>query len=342
LNDLYVTLHFDAYTYFIEPQAIKPDIYGLIYNKPLEEDLLDFVTILNLDLNHSIPESVATIQKSIKEGLLKAFGIQEHHLRFSSWMQGILDTIETKLQSLKSDEEYCRLIISTTDAGIQLTFYPPWAPNPILNLRESDQRDFISHEEKLQPRFTASAAVASDFPSSSAHLVKRRDPSKDELGDPCDLHNYLLDSGATQHMTPRLADLENVVEGKKLGVEVADGHIIKCPATGKIKIQMLDDKGNLLEAKLHNVMYVPGLSRRLFSVTRFARHGHYAVFKNGTTSLHFAPSWATVTLTASKFAKAFATNASTTTSPQNVQYHAVPPFCNKDIPEQAKPIPLEL
>jgi hypothetical protein len=38
-----------------------------------------------------------------------------------------------------------------------------------------------------------------------------------------DLHNYLLDSGATQHMTPRLADLEDVVEGRKLGVEVAEG-----------------------------------------------------------------------------------------------------------------------
>jgi hypothetical protein len=35
-------------------------------------------------------------------------------------------------------------------------------------------------------------------------------------------------------MTPCLADLEIMVQGKKLGVEVADGHIIKCPAVGKI------------------------------------------------------------------------------------------------------------
>lgn len=71
--------------------------------------------------------------------------------------------------------------------------------------------------------------------NAKANVVKRKDPPIEELGDPRDLHNYLLDSGATQHMSPRLADLEDVVEGRKLGVEVADEHIIKCPTTGKIR-----------------------------------------------------------------------------------------------------------
>jgi hypothetical protein len=34
-------------------------------------------------------------------------------------------------------------------------------------------------------------------------------------------------------------------------------------------------------------MYVPGLSRRLFSITRFARHGHYNMTCHGGTSLYF-------------------------------------------------------
>jgi len=122
-----------------------------------------------------------------------------------------------------------------------------------------------------------------------ANVVKHKDPGLDELGDPRDLHNYLLDSGATQHMTPHLADLEDVVKGRKLGVEVADGHIIKCLATGKIRINMIDDDGNPIEVKLHDVMYIPGLNRRLFSITCFARHGHHAVFRNAATTLHFAP-----------------------------------------------------
>ncbi len=66
-------------------------------------------------------------------------------------------------------------------------------------------------------------------------------------------------------------------EGLDLSVEVADGHIIKCTKVGKIKISMIDDNGIPMEAILHNVMYVPGLSRSLFLITTFAEHGHKAI-----------------------------------------------------------------
>ncbi len=69
----------------------------------------------------------------------------------------------------------------------------------------------------------------------------------------------------------------DVVEGQKLGVEVADGHVIKHSVTGNIKISMQDDNENWLNATLKEVMYVPGLSRHLFSVTKFAQHGHHAI-----------------------------------------------------------------
>jgi hypothetical protein len=61
-------------------------------------------------------------------------------------------------------------------------------------------------------------------------------------------------------MTPRSADLINVVEGKNLGVEVAVGHIIKCSTTGDVLIKMLDDNGDEFTATLKDVMYIPGLS----------------------------------------------------------------------------------
>jgi hypothetical protein len=68
-------------------------------------------------------------------------------------------------------------------------------------------------------------------------------------------------------MTPRRAYLFDEVEGQNLGVEVADDHIIKCSITGKIQLNMLDDNGNAMDAVLYDIMYVPGLSHRLFSVT---------------------------------------------------------------------------
>ncbi len=222
LNDLYITLHFDAYDFFNNSHVTQLDIYGLLHNKPFEEDLLDYATVINLQLHQTTFELLTTIQQTLKQGLHKAFNITEATARLTSWMKTTGEIIEIKIQSLRSDLQPCTIITSSTDAGLQLTFYPEWAPHPILNLRQSDQRYLISHEQTPDTSVTALAAIASDSKSSSANMVRRKDPSQDEIGDPRDLQNYLLDSGATQHMTPRLDDLEDVVEGKKLGVEVAD------------------------------------------------------------------------------------------------------------------------
>jgi hypothetical protein len=112
---------------------------------------------------------------------------------------------------------------------------------------------------------------------------------------------------------------------------VAVGHIIKCPATGKIRINMIGDDRNPIESKLHDVMYVPGLNRRLFSITRFARHGHYGVFHNVTTTLHFALSWAQVSLLTSHRDQTFVAYSTVTEQhdesnkkENKEKYHSVP------------------
>ena len=42
--------------------------------------------------------------------------------------------------------------------------------------------------------------------------------------------DFLLDSVVIQHITSHQADLFDMVEGQNIGVEVADGHVIKCRA----------------------------------------------------------------------------------------------------------------
>jgi len=128
------------------------------------------------------------------------------------------------------------------------------------------------------------------------YAVMVKDPSLDDIGDLADLNNYLPDSGATQHMTPRQEDLYDAVEGQRLGVEVADGHVICCSTTGKVKISMFDDHGDPLVAKLHGCMYVPGLSRCLFSITRFASNGHRAAITKDNVTLYFGPQACPVTI----------------------------------------------
>ena len=79
------------------------------------------------------------------------------------------------------------------------------------------------------------------------------------IGQPLNLCNWLPDSGASSHLTPHLADLVHVEEELDLGVEVADGHIVKCTARGCVTIDMTDDDGFPLQAQLYDVIYIPGL-----------------------------------------------------------------------------------
>jgi len=129
-----------------------------------------------------------------------------------------------------------------------------------------------------------------------------------------------------------------VVEGQNLRVEVADGHIIKCSITGKIRLAMTDDNGNALNAVLHDIMYVPGLNRRLFSITRFARHGHYATIRSGSTTLYFGEQQLPVTLT-NDGSRPMAADA--TVVDERAQ-HTVPFNCSHDHSANKKRTGLEL
>ncbi len=50
LNDVYVTLHFEAYDFIMNNGVSNLKITSFIHNKPDEEDLLDFAMIVSLDL----------------------------------------------------------------------------------------------------------------------------------------------------------------------------------------------------------------------------------------------------------------------------------------------------
>ena len=58
----------------------------------------------------------------------------------------------------------------------------------------------------------------------------------------------------------------------------------------------MDDDSKEMVAILTDVIYVPGLSRHLFSITRFADHGHYAVIRKHGVSLHFGEADTKITL----------------------------------------------
>ncbi len=142
------------------------------------------------------------------------------------------------------DVNHLPVSVISRNMTISVTFYPVEHERPALvrhgnntyivpaqnlpgNIIEDDGMDDISLEH---------AFAVKPIPLDAASAIHCTNPSIQEIGDPRDLNNYLPDSGATQHMTPHLADLINVAEGQCLGVEVADGHIIKCSTTGSVLI----------------------------------------------------------------------------------------------------------
>ena len=61
-----------------------------------------------------------------------------------------------------------------------------------------------------------------------ANAAQGSDPTLENIRDPSNLVNYLPNSGASGHMTSRVADLYEIEEEANLAVEVANRHIIPC------------------------------------------------------------------------------------------------------------------
>ncbi|MGH7954952.1 MAG: hypothetical protein ACREOZ_03235 [Gloeomargaritales cyanobacterium] len=105
------------------------------------------------------------------------------------------------------------------------------------------------------------------------------------LGIATTFNNWLVDSGATAHMTPCLNDLSNQHNDEDLAVTVADGHVVPCSITGTVTINQFDDHGKPFTMQLRRVLYVPGLRQRLISTTALTDSEHGVFF----TPQHLTP-----------------------------------------------------
>ena len=96
------------------------------------------------------------------------------------------------------------------------------------------------------------------------------------------LTNWILDSGATCHMTPEVSDfILGTLEDTDKYIEVADGHHVTAKQKGQVQIKMCDDNGNPFIATLHNVLLEPELCDRLFSIITLMNSGHTCLFHKG-------------------------------------------------------------
>ncbi|KAE9004316.1 hypothetical protein PR003_g17224 [Phytophthora rubi] len=93
---------------------------------------------------------------------------------------------------------------------------------------------------------------------------------------------WLIDSGATAHMTPHRNDLFEYKDlDSKIEVTIADGEKIRVVGTGSVRLTGIDGKS----IKMINVLYIPVLDRQLLSVSRLAEHGTSVEFQKKSCTI---------------------------------------------------------
>jgi len=313
---------------------LEEPLWVLLHNRPLT-DLEPHFTRITYPNHRARP----VFTEGIIPGLKRGFEIEpcRYPKCFRYWHSLVQAYIEFWLENIEQGLNI-PVAIGVQHRTIVITFYPVDYPAPILISRAP--MEYLIHPNVSDEEYEQALMAINQV--KKAHIVRKRHPSIAEIGDPMDLNNYLPDSGATQHMTAWLANLVEVVEGQNLGVEVADSHVIKCTTTGKIKIRMLDDNGANLEVTLTEVMYVPGLSRRLFSVAKFARHGFHAMIRKNATTLFFRSNGidSPATLQSAGGGKALTADLRVQGQVHLLQsderYHCVPSLRNRDPSEGAR------
>ena len=87
---------------------------------------------------------------------------------------------------------------------------------------------------------------------------------------------WIIDSGASAHMTPFKKECINIQPTFKM-IYIADGSSVICKQMGNITIQINKNNRLLGSLILEDVLIVPNLDRRLFSVNAFLSKGHNLV-----------------------------------------------------------------
>ena len=95
------------------------------------------------------------------------------------------------------------------------------------------------------------------------------------FGDSSQLTDWILDYGATCHMKPEVSDfIPGSLEDTDKNIEVEYRHHVPEKQKLQVGIKMCDNNGDPFIATLHNVLLVPGLCNRLFSIITLMNSGY--------------------------------------------------------------------
>ena len=108
------------------------------------------------------------------------------------------------------------------------------------------------------------------------------------FGDSSQLTYWILDSGATCHITTEVSGvIPDLLEDTDKHIEVADGHHVTSKQKGQVQIKMSNDNGDPFIAMLHNLLLAPDLCDRFFSIIKLINSGHHFLLPKGFFTLYF-------------------------------------------------------
>ena len=98
---------------------------------------------------------------------------------------------------------------------------------------------------------------------------------------------WIIDSGASSHMTQRKELLANYEEfDKPQKVSMGDGHMVEACGKGDIQFTMVLQNDRSKEITMRGALYVPKLTCSLFSVRATAMKGNTVKFENGSCLIY--------------------------------------------------------
>lgn len=98
-----------------------------------------------------------------------------------------------------------------------------------------------------------------------------------------DLHDWIVDSGATCHISYGRDAFMEFNANQREKTAVANGHEVIAEGKGTIVLNFLSDQNVLKKVRMNNVLFVPEIGGNIISVRRLAERGFKVDFLERNT-----------------------------------------------------------
>ncbi|KAK0170573.1 hypothetical protein PV328_008410 [Microctonus aethiopoides] len=97
--------------------------------------------------------------------------------------------------------------------------------------------------------------------------------------------DFYIDSGCSTHLTARKDWMTNIRNPDSPNITVANNNSMSAECAGDIEIATFADN-NRFEVKINNILYVPGLTSNLLSVSQLIKSGNEVIFEENSCKIY--------------------------------------------------------